>query len=184
VSSNHPNHTVINQPSRGLLARMLVAIQITIISEYKIFTMLQSPTPWTASLFLSLTCLSILSVIHADVDYASISPIIQGVPPSVSYSRSLQKNRKKPDFGGRLGIANASELSKHKNRIKTIGVQFFAEDSLAIFKQNQSWQETYDYDSSVGYHWFGKSNIGLGTMNLVVKEYQSLNNQTTTVIAG
>ena len=115
---------------------------------------------------------------HAELYYSLIFPVTDEAP-----SRRLHK-RNKPDFGGRLGIANASELSKHKNRIKTIGVQFFAEDSLAIFKQNQSWQETYDYDSSVGYHWFGKSNTGLGTMNMVVKEYQGLDNQTTTVIAG
>jgi len=121
------------------------------------------------------------------MEYIELSPFQQrGVSQSLRYnSRILDAtNRKKPGFGGRIGLADASNLSKHKNRIKNIGVQFFAEDALATYKQNQSWQERYEYDSSIGYHWFGKSDMGIGTMNIVVREYQGDNQTITTVIAG
>jgi hypothetical protein len=148
------------------------------------FKMVQSIKPWTGSLLLALVSLSFLSLIHAEVDYVSISPI-QLASPLLSYSQSLQTTRREPDFGGRRGLVNASNLSKHKNRIKTIGVQFFAEDSLSFFNQDQIWEETYHYDeSSVGYHWFGKSHSGLGTMNMIVRDVQTFNNQTATVIVG
>ena len=116
---------------------------------------------------------------HADVKWASITPITHS--ESSTSTRSLQRSRKKADLGGRQGLAGASNLSKHKNRIKNIGVKFFTEDSTQVFQQDQTWQETYDYDASVGYHWFGKSSIGLGTMNLIIKEYNESNK---TVIFG
>ena len=122
---------------------------------------------------------SILRFIHgANIDVTMISPVIR----NQSSLRSLH-NRKAPDFGGRQGLASAPDLSKHKNRVKTIGVQFFTEDAPAVFKQDKAWQEIYGFDESVGYHWFGKSTIGLGSMNMLVKEYNR-NNQNTTVIVG
>ena len=113
-----------------------------------------------------------------ELDFGIISPV------NIIHQINSINDRKKPDLGGRQGLADASDVSKHKNRIKTIGVQFFKEDSPAVFNQDKSWQETYGYDESVGYHWHGKSSTGLGTMNMLVKEYITGKNQSTTVIAG
>ena len=129
----------------------------------------------------TLVSFSILKFIQADLQYGVISPA------NSTHQSSLKSlnDRKNPDFGGRRGLADASDLSKHRNRIKNIGVQFFMEDSPAVFKQDKIWQETYGYDASVGYHWFGKSSTGIGSLNMMVKEYIfNGKNQSTTVIAG
>jgi hypothetical protein len=116
--------------------------------------------------------LTYLQHVLADSDYSLISPYAM---PGFD-SRDLQ-NRRKPDFGGKQGLAKGADLAKHKNTIKNIGVQFFTQDPLAVFHQDSSWKESYAYDASVGYYWFGKNRQGLGTMNILIKEYPE-NNQT------
>ena len=131
------------------------------------------------TVILTLIFFSILPFIQADIDHGIISPVDSIHQASIN----SPIEHKKPDFGGRKGLAGASDLSKHKNRIKTIGVQFFTEDAPAVFTQDKVWQETYGYDGSVGYHWFGKNTKGIGSMNMLVKEYNG-KNQSNTVVAG
>jgi hypothetical protein len=116
---------------------------------------------------------SLITLSRGDVDYATISY----VSLDDSNHRYLT-DQKTPDFGGKKGLADSTDLSKHKNRIKNIGVRFFSQDSVSLFKQEKSWEETYSYDKSVGYHWFGKSYKGLWTMNMMVKEYIGINQST------